>query len=152
MQMDDYKRALEAACREYEDLLKQRASLDTRIAQLAQSMGSLSRLCGYVPTVQWGLTEACRMVLRSAGYPVTAVEMRNQLGAMGIDLSRYTNDVAVIHTVLKRLTASGEAKFVSRGWDKPGYQWEGKGSPHSLRRTKSAASRSKKRGKTPREK
>jgi len=123
MTTDDYKRALEAASREYEDLLKQRAALDTRIAQLAQSIGSLTRLCGYVPTVSWGLTEACRMVLKAAGHALTAAEIRAQLGAMGIDMSRYTNDLAVIHTVLKRLTESGDAKFVPRGWDKPGYQW-----------------------------
>jgi len=141
MTTDDYKRALEAACREYEDLLKQRAALDTRIAQLAQSVGSLTRLCGYVPTVSWGPTEACRMVLKAAGHALTAAEIRAQLGAMGIDLSRYTNDLAVIHTVLKRLTESGEAKFVPRGWDKPGYQWERTIAPNATRNGRPAKAR-----------
>ena len=121
---DDYKRALDSACREYEALTKQRADLDARIAQLAQSIGNLMRLCGYVPTVPLGFTDACRMVLKAAGHPLTALEVRAQFGAMGIDLSKYANDLAAIHTILKRLNASGEATFVPRGWDKPGYRWD----------------------------
>jgi len=120
----DYQRALDAACREYETLTKQRAELDGRIAQLAQTIGSLTRLCGYVPTVPMGLTEACRMVLKAAGHPLTALEVRAQLDAMGVDLSKYSSDLSAIHTVLKRLTKSGEATFVARGWDKPGYRWD----------------------------
>jgi hypothetical protein len=145
---DDYKRALEAACREYEELLKHRATLDARIAQLAQSIGSLTRLCGYVPTVQWGLTEACRMVLMSAGHALTAVEIRAQLEAMGIDMSRYTNDLAVIHTTLKRLAKSGEAKFVPRGYDETGYQWGKKSVLPLIRKSAPNASKGKKRAKS----
>jgi hypothetical protein len=121
---EDYQRALESACREYETLTRQRADLDGRIAQLTQTIGSLTRLCGYVPTVPMGLTEACRMVLKAAGHPLTALEVRAQLDAMGIDLSKYSSDLSAIHTVLKRLTQSGEATFVARGWDKPGYRWD----------------------------
>jgi hypothetical protein len=122
--LDDYKRALDSACREYEHLSKQRADLDARIAQLTQSIGNLTRLCGYVPTVPLGLTDACRMVLKAAGHPLTALEVRAQLEAMGIDLSKYSNDLAAIHTILKRLNESGEAMFVPRGWDKPAYRWD----------------------------
>jgi hypothetical protein len=121
--LSDYRKALDAAVREYESLTKQRAELDARIAQLAQTVGSLTRLCGFEPTVPWGLTDACRTVLKAAGHPLTALEVRAQLEAMGVDLSRYTSDLAVIHTVLKRLSQSGEARFVPRAWDKPGYAW-----------------------------
>lgn len=123
-QADDYRRALDAACREYETLTRQRADLDARIGQLAQSIGSLTRLCGFVPTAPWGLTDACRMVLKAAGHPLTALEVRGQLHAMGIDLTRYTNDLAVIHTILRRLNRSGEVQFMPRAWDKPGYTWK----------------------------
>lgn len=119
----EYRRALDAALREYESLTRQRADLDARIARLAQTVGSLSRLCGLVPTVPWGLTDACRMALRAAGQPLTALEVRAQLQALGIDLSRYTNDLAAIHTILRRLQARGEATFVARAWDKPAYAW-----------------------------
>ena len=123
--LDDYKRALDSASREYEELTKQRADLDVRIAQLTQSIGNLTRLCGYVPTVPLGLTDACRMVLKAAGHPLTALEVRAQLEAMGMDMSRYTNDLSAIHTILKRLSESGETTFVPRGWAKPAYRWDG---------------------------
>jgi hypothetical protein len=120
----DYRAALDAAVREYEALTRQRAELDGRIAQLAQTIGSLTRLCGLVPTVPWGLTDACRMVLKAAGHPLTAIEVRGQLTAMGFDLSKYSNDLAAIHTILKRLHGSGEAHFAPRAWDRPAYAWK----------------------------
>ncbi len=120
---DRYRRALEAAVREYERLGQARAEIDKRLAQLAQTIGSLSRLCNLTPTVPYGLTEACRLVLKAAGHPLTATEVRAQLDAMGFDLERYSNDLASIHTVLKRLNASGEAQFVARAWGKPAYAW-----------------------------
>jgi hypothetical protein len=149
---DDYKRALASASREYETLTKQRADLDARIAQLTQSIGNLTRLCGYVPTVPLGLTDACRMVLKAAGHPLTALEVRAQLEAMGIDLSKYTSDLAAIHTVLKRLAESGQVAFVPRGWDKPGYRWDAPISPpptpmRALDTSKPATPRGKRRKK-----
>lgn len=121
--MEEYRRTLETATREYEQLLAERARLDERLAKLAQTIGSLMRLCNLTPTVSLGLTDACRMVLTAAGHPLSAVEVRAQLEAMGFDLARYTNDLASIHTVLKRLTHAGEADFVPRAHDRPAYRW-----------------------------
>ncbi|HKT78672.1 MAG TPA: hypothetical protein VJP86_00535 [Vicinamibacterales bacterium] len=123
MSQDEYRRALDAATRELERLTSQRADLDRRIAQLLQTTGNLMRLCGLAPTAGLGLTDSCRVILRCAGHPLTAVEVRGQLAAMGVDLSRYSNDLAAIHTILKRLNESGEVRFIPRTWDKPGYQW-----------------------------
>jgi hypothetical protein len=123
----DYRMALDAAVREYEALTRQRSELDGRIAQLAQTIGNLSKLCGLVPTVPWGLTDACRMVLKAAGHPLTAIEVRAQLEAMGFDLTRYSNELAAIHTILKRLSDSREVRFEPRAWDKPGYVWHSHG-------------------------
>jgi hypothetical protein len=121
---DRYRRALDAALREYETLGRQRAEIDERLARLAQTIGSLTRLCHLVPTVPFGLTDACRMVLKAAGHPLTATEVRAQLDAMGFDLARYSNELASIHTVLKRLNQGGEADFLPRPWDKPAYAWK----------------------------
>ena len=123
MTTTDYRRALDAALREYEQVTQQRADLDVRIAQLSHTIGTLTRLCGLVPTIELGLTDAVRMALRAAGHPLTAVEVRAQLEAMGVDLDRYTNALAAIHTILKRLNDSGEARFVARAWGKPAYGW-----------------------------
>lgn len=119
----EYRAALDAATREYEGLLAERARLDARLAQLTQTIGSLMRLCHLQPTVSWGLTDAVRAALQAAGHPLTAIEIRDQLAAMGFDLSRYANDLAAIHTVLKRLHEAREADFVPRAHDKPGYRW-----------------------------
>jgi len=105
-----YRDALDAALREYEILLQQKADLDARLAQVAESVGTLTRLCGYTPTVPYGLTEACKTSLRCAGAPMTPVEVRDRLLSTGFDIARYSNPLAAIHTVLRRLTASGEVR------------------------------------------
>jgi hypothetical protein len=120
---DDYRRALEKATREYEELLAERTRLDERLAQLAQTIGSLMRLCDLTPTVSLGLTDACRMVLKAAGHPLTAVEVRDQLETMGFDVARYANDLASIHTILNRLNQAGQVDFVPRAHGKPAYRW-----------------------------
>jgi len=122
---DDYRRALEAAVREYEALGEQRQQIDRRLAELAHTMSTLSRLCGIVPTVSLGLTDGCRLVLRSAGAPLTPLEIRDRLKSFGFDLTRYTNDLAAVHTTLKRLNDGGELRFIARaGTGEKAYVWD----------------------------
>jgi len=125
MSAEDYRRALEAAVREYEALGEQRQQIDRRLAELAQTMSTLSRLCGVVPTVSVGLTDACRLALRGAGLPMTPVEVRDRVRAFGFDLTRYTNDLAAVHTTLKRLNDAGELRFIARpGTNEKAYIWD----------------------------
>ena len=131
MTTDDYRRALATAIREYETLGQQRQDIDKRLAEVMQTIGTLSRLCGLVPTVPLGLTDACRLVVRGAGVPVTPADVRQRLESIGFDLSKYANDLAAIHTILKRLNESGELRLVSRAYvpvggkepPKPAYLW-----------------------------
>jgi hypothetical protein len=110
MSPDAYRAALDEALREYERLTAERGTLDARIGQLQQTIGMLTRLCGLSPTVPMGLTDACRLVLRGARSPMTAIQVRERLEAIGIfDPSKYANPLAVIHTTLKRFEESGEA-------------------------------------------
>ncbi|HEV8395958.1 MAG TPA: hypothetical protein VGQ37_16875 [Vicinamibacterales bacterium] len=123
--IEDYRRALEAAVREYEALGEQRQQIDRRLAELAQTMSTLSRLCGIVPTVSVGLTDACRLALRGAGLPMTPVEVRDRVRAFGFDLTRYSNDLAAVHTTLKRLNDAGELRFIARpGTNEKAYIWD----------------------------
>ena len=125
MTTDDYRRALATAIREYEALGQQRQDIDKRLAEVAQTIGTLSRLCGLVPTVPLGLTDACRLIVRGAGVPVTPADVRQRLQSIGFDLEKYANDLAAIHTILKRLNESGELRSVPRG-NEPGkhaYIW-----------------------------
>jgi hypothetical protein len=114
MSPDDYRRALQAAVREYEALGLRRRAIDQRLAELAQTIGTLSRLLGLTPTVPIGLTDAIRLVMRGSGLPMTPVEVRDRLRAIGFDVSKYSNDVAAVHTILKRLNTAGELRFISR--------------------------------------
>ncbi len=116
MTTDDYRRALATAIREYETLGQQRQDLDKRLAEVMQTIGTLSRLCGLVPTVPLGLTDACRLVVRGSGVPVTPTDVRQRLLSIGFDLSKYSNDLAAIHTILKRLNESGELRFITQGF------------------------------------
>lgn len=119
-----YNHALEAAVKEYEALAGERQRIDGRLAALAQTIATLTRLCGVTPTVPWGLTDACRVVLRGAGIPMTPLEVRNRLLAIGFDLSAYSSPLAAIHTVLKRLNESGELRFIADQSGKRSYVWE----------------------------
>lgn len=123
MSSEQYRRALDAAVREYEELGAKRREIDERLAQLAQTIGTLNRLCGFVSTVRWGLTDACRLVLKGAQRAMTPTDVRDRLAAMGFDLSRYANELAAIHTVLKRLHQAGEVDVVKRPAGTPGYAW-----------------------------
>ena len=114
MTQSDYKVALDRACREYERLLKERAELDERLSQLQEAIASLVRLCGYEPTVPWGLTDAIRIVVKRADAPMTPIEVRERLRSVGFDLSKYASDLSAIHTVLKRLHRAGELHLVPR--------------------------------------
>jgi hypothetical protein len=111
---DEYRHALQAAVREYEELGLQRREIDRRLAELAQTIGTLSRLLGHTPTVPMGLTDAIRLVLRGAGLPMTPVEIRDRLRVIGFDVAKYTNDLAAVHTILKRLNDARELQFIRR--------------------------------------
>ena len=119
----DYRRALEAATSEYEALGDQRREIDRRLAELSQTIGTLSKLLGLVPTVPLGLTDAIRLVVRGAGLPMTPVDIRDRLLAIGFDTTKYTNDLAAVHTILKRLNDSGEVRFLPRSSGKHQYAW-----------------------------
>ena len=123
MTTEDYRRALDAATAEYEALGQQRQQIDKRLSELAQTISTLSRLCGLTPTVPWGLTDACRVVLRS-GAPMSPMDVRDRLLGIGFDLSKYSSELAAIHTVLKRLNEAGELRFLVGGPKRGSYLWQ----------------------------
>jgi len=49
--------------------------------------------------------------------------VRERLLSFGFDLTKYSDDLAAIHTILKRLNQAGELRFVARGTERPAYTW-----------------------------
>jgi hypothetical protein len=119
---DDYRRALAAAAKEYEQLGAERQRIDRRLGELAHTISTLSRLCGITSTVVWGLSDACRTVVRNAGVPLTVPEIHDRLGQIGVDLSTYSNSLAVVHTTVRRLHEASELRMVA-GLGKTAYIW-----------------------------
>ena len=116
----DYRQALETASREWERLAAQRAELDSRLADLQRTIASLMRLCGFEPTVGFGLTDACRLILwRHRGEALSARRVKEELAILGRDLSDHANPLASIHVTLKRLVAAGEVRFTPRSKGTP---------------------------------
>src|SRR4051812_32661922 len=120
----DYRSALAAAVDEYERLGEERRQLDDRLSQLAQTISGLSRLLGFVATQPLGLTDACRMIYRNAGLPMSPTEVRDRMREVGVDLSVYSNEMAAIHTVIKRLHEAGELRFLTASPGKNLYVWQ----------------------------
>jgi hypothetical protein len=123
MSNDEYVKAFEAATREMETLMQQRADLEQRILHLRQTLVSLSHLCGFTPTVSWGMTDGVRFILRRSQRPLTAIDVREELANWGFDMSKYANDLSAIHTVLKRLNKAGEIRFVACAPGSHAYEW-----------------------------
>jgi hypothetical protein len=119
----DYRQALDAAVKEYEELGRQRREIDARLAQLAVTIGGLNRLCGFTANVFWGMTDACRTVLRNAGHPMAPTEVRDRLEAIGLDLSKYANSLSAVHTVVKRLVEAQEVRLVELESGRFAYEW-----------------------------
>jgi hypothetical protein len=72
--------------------------------------------------VPLSITDAVRLAMR-AGVPMTPPEVRDRLGSIGFDLSSYSNELAVIHTVLRRLNEAGEIRIVPRSGGRNAYLW-----------------------------
>jgi predicted transcriptional regulator len=137
MRIKTYDRALYEAKQEVARLLTQRQNIDRKIARLQAVISDLQNLSG-----EWlrkdlersiervtkthltmGITDLSRVILKETLFPMTARQVREKLEARKLDLSSYSNPLAVIHTVLKRLVKNGEARIIPQERGKKAYQW-----------------------------
>jgi hypothetical protein len=119
MSWEEYSAALQAAVIEREQLIKQRDAINTRLLQLDANIRSLAVLAAQTEAIQplqcqqVSLRDAIGAVFRNAGgQPLSPVEVRNTLLAMGFDLSGLANQMSAIHNTLRRMVPS-ELSYVA---------------------------------------
>jgi hypothetical protein len=135
---DSYRKALEDAKRKLLELVSQRDQIGVDIERLKAVIEALanmldnpedtsSELCEMESILgPGGLTDAVRRTLEaSTARGMTPVEVRDALVSSGLDLSRYVNPLASIHTILKRLVKADDARPAIIDGDETVYQWKG---------------------------
>ena len=92
---------------------------DKQIGALIQTINAIAPLVGDTPMdapateepeTPLGMTDCIRSILAETEDPLSAAEIRDRLEAMGLDMKSYSNPLATVHTVLRRLTESGEVE------------------------------------------
>jgi hypothetical protein len=134
MTVTAYRRDLQSRKRELADLLKQRQKIDQKIVQLQPIISHLEGLCRELGDraaketaakveLTTGLTELARITLEEAYIPLSATDLKKRMEAKGFDFSNYSNPLASVHVVLRRLVKSGKVKVVPQKGGKKAYQW-----------------------------
>jgi hypothetical protein len=112
-----YMSALQAAVEEQADVQRQILELEKRYYRLEETVATLIRLIndedadptsGGETTSEVGLTDTVRNVLKTADDAMTPVQVRDGVIRMGKNESDYTNLLASIHNILKRLVKANE--------------------------------------------
>jgi hypothetical protein len=111
--INPHKASYMAAVQELQQRRKELVFVQQRILQLEETIRVLEPLAseaGVAPTA--GLTELCRQVLMAQpNSQFTAELVMQHLAVMGIDMSGYSNPLAVIHTTLTRLVRPGSGIY-----------------------------------------
>ncbi|MGO8731823.1 MAG: hypothetical protein ACLQVM_03405 [Terriglobia bacterium] len=103
----------------------QREGIDNRILQLKRIIAAASGMVEDDSELAsairkeidaLGITEHCREIFKGTRRCLTPLQIREELSAKGMDLSKQKNIMASIHTVMKRLVAKGEV-LVERASD-----------------------------------
>jgi len=134
MPITNYRRTLAEAKRDLARLLEKRQKIDHKLARLQGVINHLETLCDELnqkvsgerltkEELGMGFTRLARVILRENFFPLTANGLKETMEAKGVDFSDYSNPLAVIHTVLKRLVTNGEARVVPQKKGKKAYQW-----------------------------
>jgi hypothetical protein len=144
MPEDFVKKAIEDAVTSLLELMKQESELERQrvevereedklmlkiisLAALSDDFPENSSIGRIVRMAQrMGLTNGVRLVLRLSGEWMTPVQIRDRLIRLGMNLERFKNSLASIHTVLGRLSSGEDAqvKIESNSEGKAMYRWQ----------------------------
>jgi hypothetical protein len=126
-----FARTLKRTRQELDRLRSQRARIDEEVAKLEQIEAALQAVAepeaASVVDLS-SLTSVIRRVVKSASVPITPPEVRDKMREIGFDEGPYSQFLASIHVVLKRLWRNGEI-FEFTFKDKKTYWWVTKSMP-----------------------
>ena len=137
MMIKNYHRMLYEAKQDLARHLVQRQKLDEKIARRHAVVSELQNLCAerdkrsfdrrvdrvIKADLKVGITEAVRVILQENFFPMTAIDLKKNIESRKLNIQRYANPLAVIHTVLKRLVQSGDVRVVAPINGLKAYQW-----------------------------
>src|ERR1035438_6442319 len=114
--LEKAKRELEQVEERLEEVDQEKLALELRRSKLQTTIEVLGPICRDLGeeehdtwTSDWAeiakssIQECCYRALVEEGAPLSAISIRFRLEDRGINLSRYRNPLAVIHTSLKRI-------------------------------------------------
>jgi hypothetical protein len=108
----DVAATLKRARTELKRLRRNRDILDAQIAKLEQVEAALQgvaeprRKAANLASI----TDVVRTAIQGARQPITPTELRDEVLALGFDKRKYSQFLASLHVVLKRLVKSGEVR------------------------------------------
>lgn len=137
---EKYYEALDAAAREQTAIREQIKALEKRDARLEETIATLLRLINdedadplaesFTAAMgsEVGLTDTVRNVLKASDEPMTPIQVRDGVIKMGKNDADYTNLLASVHNILKRLEKSNEVEksmLLRDGGGAVLYKWAG---------------------------
>jgi hypothetical protein len=127
---------LESAMAELEMLLRQRAECDRRIEALQKAVKILEPIYRQTGTAtasvelllrssDLGLTDRVRAILQASERPLSPTQVRERVQDSGLDLSEYSNPLATVHSVLRRLVEAQQVIAKAGIGGTKFYEWIG---------------------------
>jgi len=124
-QRAQFKESLGVARETRDELVLERTKIDRELMQQSKVIAALSELLGESIDSDIGITEATLLVIRAANGPATPIQIRDELRKIGYDIDSFSNPMASLHQVLKRLEDKGEIREVKNSEGKKYYQFGG---------------------------
>jgi len=119
------------------ELARERAAIQRKMEEKESALRSILKLHddeeveAYLEQLEWnvhpeGFTDAVRRILRgNHAQALTPTDVKERLPQIGFTLEGYTNPLASIHTILKRLAKTQDVKAVVGRDGSARYQWVG---------------------------
>lgn len=104
--------------RELDEAVEERDRANVKIIGLQAKLRALNSLADQGSLASddeemIGLTDAVRSILRLAGRPLQAGEVKTHLDVVGFNFRGSTNPSASVHNTLKRMAATGELVYTA---------------------------------------